>query len=189
MKVLGGTAALLPAAVIAKFAASETSSGTRQGNSPGESNSSGEKLELAAHHCGIRVPNLDASIAWYRDLLGFSVANRDELPGGTRFVFMKHGDFYLELFSDPSAAALPEGDYRGINHVAFVVKDLTAATEYLKRRGVEFTSPPAFGKMPPAGPKMPAKRAAFLHDPDGTLIELMDQSGLPEGIRDFGRFA
>jgi len=31
---------------------------------------------LMPHHCGISVPDLEASIAWYRDMLGFFVEKR-----------------------------------------------------------------------------------------------------------------
>ena len=35
-----------------------------------------DAFQLIPHHCGISVPDLDASIAWYRDMLGFSVEKR-----------------------------------------------------------------------------------------------------------------
>ena len=57
------------------------------------------QLELRPHHCGISVPNLEASIAWYRDVLGFSVDARGHIKKAQAEVaFMKHGNFYIELF-------------------------------------------------------------------------------------------
>jgi len=35
-----------------------------------------DTFQLIPHHCGISVPDLEASIAWYRDMLGFSVEKR-----------------------------------------------------------------------------------------------------------------
>ena len=33
-----------------------------------------ESFELKPHHLGISVPDLETSISWYHDMLGFSVA-------------------------------------------------------------------------------------------------------------------
>ena len=33
-------------------------------------------FDLKPHHCGISVPDLETSVAWYRDMLGFSVKAR-----------------------------------------------------------------------------------------------------------------
>ncbi len=35
-----------------------------------------DTFQLIPHHCGISVPDLEASVAWYRDMLGFSVVKR-----------------------------------------------------------------------------------------------------------------
>jgi len=32
-----------------------------------------QRADLKFHHSGVSVPNLAASIAWYRDMLGFEV--------------------------------------------------------------------------------------------------------------------
>jgi methylmalonyl-CoA/ethylmalonyl-CoA epimerase len=37
-------------------------------------------LEFWHHHGGVSVPDLDASIAWYRTMLGFEVEQRFPLP-------------------------------------------------------------------------------------------------------------
>ena len=63
-----------------------------------------DTFQLIPHHCGISVPDLEASITWYRDMLGFSVVKRltlDVLPA--KIAFMKHGDFYIELFQTEGA--------------------------------------------------------------------------------------
>ena len=37
-------------------------------------------IELKHHHGGVSVPDLEASIRWYREVLGFEVENRFEIP-------------------------------------------------------------------------------------------------------------
>ena len=53
--------------------------------------------------------DLEASIAWYADMLGFAVDRVVDAPGDTgRVALVRNGDFILELFCIPGAAALPE---------------------------------------------------------------------------------
>jgi hypothetical protein len=37
-------------------------------------------IELRFHHGGVSVPDLEASIRWYREVLGFEVEHRFEIP-------------------------------------------------------------------------------------------------------------
>ena len=134
-------------------------------------------IKLRPHHCGISVPDIEASIAWYRDMLGFSVALRLTLgaASGTKIVFMKHGDFYMELFEVPGAAPLPESQRdmhqnlatHGTKHIAFMVDDLRQAVDILKQRGVDIVRDVSKEEKP---------RAAFIRDNSGILIELVPPS-------------
>lgn len=36
-------------------------------------------FEVRPHHCGLSVPDLEAAIAWYREMLGFSLEIRQEM--------------------------------------------------------------------------------------------------------------
>lgn len=58
----------------------------------------------------LSVGDLDASIAWYEDVLGFNEAERYDFPDDRmRMAFMKRGDFepeLIELADTPSFAAL-----------------------------------------------------------------------------------
>jgi methylmalonyl-CoA/ethylmalonyl-CoA epimerase len=97
-------------------------------------------------HAGISVADLEASIAWYREMLGFTVDRIVDIPEDTgRLALIRNGDFLLELFCLPDAAPLPEErrhpatDLRthGMKHVAYAVADLRALMEHLKARGVD----------------------------------------------------
>lgn len=133
-----------------------------------------ELFELRPHHCGISVPNLEASIAWYRDMLGFSVKARLTLEAvGAKIAFLKHGDFQIELFEVPGAAPLPDDrrypdvDLRthGTKHIAFAVEDLKRVVDTLKERGVDI----AMDVM-----NMPDGKVAFIRDNSGILIEFIE---------------
>lgn len=135
---------------------------------------------------GLPVSNLAASLAFYRDLLGFSVAS-DELEEGpflstilrlpqARAHIVKlrvpgDGGFLVELLeyqSPPSPR--PSGltvHTVGHAHLALTVRDLDAAYRRLVGEGVVFISAPA---VSPSG----RAKVAFCEDPDGYRLELVE---------------
>ena len=129
---------------------------------------------LRAHHCGISIPDLERSIAWYRDHLGFAVEYRTTMPAVPfKGAFLRRGDTRIELFERPGAAALPEARRdpvtdlatHGTKHLALEVDDLDAAFGWLTARGVEVAFPP-FEAHGLAG--------CYIRDCDGILIELIE---------------
>jgi len=131
-------------------------------------------FQLIPHHCGISVPDLEASIAWYRDMLGFSVEKRltlDVVPA--RIAFLKHGDFFIELFQIEDAAPLPEERRHpdrdicthGTKHIAFAVEDVPKFVDALKKRGVDMAMDVNI---------MENKAMAFIRDNAGNLIEIVE---------------
>ena len=133
-------------------------------------------FELKADHCGISVPDLEASIAWYHDMLGFSLEQRfaiDAVP--FKAAFLRRGDFRIELFEVTGASPLPAGrrypneDLRthGTKHVAFVVQDVRAVFAELKRRGVDIAMDVFI--VEGIGP------GGFIRDNAGNLIELLER--------------
>lgn len=131
-------------------------------------------IKLTPHHLGISVPELEASITWYRDMLGFSVAKRmtlDVVPA--KIAFLNHGDFYIELFEIEGAAPLPEDrrypdqDIRthGTKHIAFAVQDVHEFINELKKRGVDIAMDVNM---------MENKAMAFIRDNAGNLIEIVE---------------
>jgi methylmalonyl-CoA/ethylmalonyl-CoA epimerase len=133
-------------------------------------------FELKVDHCGISVPDLEASIVWYCDVLGFSVEKRfalDAVP--FKAVFLRRGDFRIELFEVPGAAPLPEErrypnqDLRthGTKHIAFAVEDVRAVFAVLKQRGVDIAMDVfVVDGIGPGG---------FIRDNAGNLIELLER--------------
>jgi catechol 2,3-dioxygenase-like lactoylglutathione lyase family enzyme len=118
------------------------------------------------------VKDLDRSVSFYRDYLGFEVVDVD--PG--RNAFLRTGDFLLVLFvpEDPGTLLASEyiartGGPRGdVYHVAFQVDPdkLDGYGEALRSRGLEVMGPINFAT---------GRRSYFFEDPDEHYIELTNQ--------------
>ncbi len=145
--------------------------------------------ELAIHHVSISVPDLDAAISWYGEIFGFEVQFRfaiESIPAKAAFV--KRGNLRLELWQVvgglpvPSGRREPNSDLRtaGTKHVAFAIPDLQTFLEGLVQRGVDIAAvqrDPTQPMQPDADPlarDKPPAFAAFIRDPAGVLIELID---------------
>lgn len=127
---------------------------------------------LRPHHFGISVPHLEAAIAWYERMLGFSVEERlhiAKIPA--HIAFVKRGDFRIEIFEVEGAAPLPD-DRRvpnldlkthGNKHMCFEVPDVPAAVAALRSAGADI----AFELTVDGNP------TAFVRDCAGNLIELL----------------
>jgi catechol 2,3-dioxygenase-like lactoylglutathione lyase family enzyme len=113
------------------------------------------------------VTDLDAAVAFYRDLLGFT----EELRSPPAFAMLYRGDLRL-LLSVPGHAggggALPDGSVPapgGWNRIALQVSDLSAMVAELSRKGARFRSGITTGV---------SVRQTLLHDPAGNLVELFE---------------
>jgi methylmalonyl-CoA/ethylmalonyl-CoA epimerase len=130
---------------------------------------------LRPDHAGISVADLEASIAWYRDMLGFKLDRIVDVPGDSgRVALIRRGDFILELFFIPESAPLPEArrhpstDLRihGIKHVAYAVPDIRALVEALKAKGVDVVWDVVLHDN---------TWCAFVRDNSGNLVEFVER--------------
>jgi methylmalonyl-CoA/ethylmalonyl-CoA epimerase len=126
-------------------------------------------------HAGISVGDLGASIAWYRDMLGFELLRVVDVPEDTgRVALIGQGDFILELFCLPDATPLPEErrhpatDLRtqGIKHVAYAVQDIDGFMAELKAKDVDVV----WDVVVHDGDK-----CAFVRDNSGNLVEFVER--------------
>jgi catechol 2,3-dioxygenase-like lactoylglutathione lyase family enzyme len=117
------------------------------------SNSAAEKIlgtTPKTLHLGISVSNLEASVKWYTETLGFEVSKRLDLPD-TRFriAVIEYQGFGVELIEvagsgkSPFAWQEPGPQHRiqGYVHFAFQVDDLEATERALQERGAHFACP------------------------------------------------
>ena len=122
-------------------------------------------------HTMLRVGNLDASLKFYRDKLGMKVLRQQEYPDG-RFTlaFVGYGDedshTVLELTYNWDQDKYDIGTAYG--HVAIGVSDIYRTCDELKADGVKVIRPP--GPM-----KHGTTIIAFIEDPDGYKVELIER--------------
>jgi catechol 2,3-dioxygenase-like lactoylglutathione lyase family enzyme len=138
------------------------------------------------HHTGCTVADLDRSVAFYRDLLGFEVVLSQEKQGGYLGAIVGYPDAHVRM----AQVKLPRSDHRlelfqylapeplraeieprtiGPTHVCLIVGDLRAVYERLRAAGVDsfFSSPIEVDTGRNAG-----GLALYLRDPDGVILEL-----------------
>jgi lactoylglutathione lyase len=116
-------------------------------------------------HAMVRVRDLEASLAFFRDGLGLVETRRRDYPQG-RFILV-----YLAAPENPEAEVeltynYDDEDYgsaRNFGHLAFAVDDIYAACAHLQSRGITILRPPRDGRM------------AFVRSPDAISIELLQK--------------
>jgi catechol 2,3-dioxygenase-like lactoylglutathione lyase family enzyme len=127
---------------------------------------------VGTHHIALATRNFDRLRDFYTATLGLPLIGG--FPG-ERIVFLGAGTTAIELIEEgtPGRAA----GLNGWSHLALEVADLDAAHAALAARGVPFHVPPE--PYPPAAPTV---RIAFLRDPDGNEIELIQPLATPYPI-------
>ncbi|NNE88686.1 MAG: glyoxalase [Silicimonas sp.] len=127
-------------------------------------------------HVHLRVSDLERSIAFYRDVLGFDVMQRY----GSKAAFLSVGGYHhqiaLNTWESKGGARPPKGT-TGLYHVAFLYPDrasLGAAVHAVKTAGVPLIGAADHG----------VSEAVYLEDPDGNGIELYRDRACEDWPRD-----
>ena len=143
---------------------------------------------LSADHTGIAVSNLERSLAFWRDVLGFEFSHSAHQKGERpeQITGVKGAELKLAVLKTPSGHKielleyLAPGDRRknfdlrpcdlGHVHVALIVDDLDAVLKKIADSGWKAAGEPqGLTSGPNAG-----KRVVYVFDPDGTTIEFME---------------
>jgi catechol 2,3-dioxygenase-like lactoylglutathione lyase family enzyme len=150
------------------------------------STSSNEFRIISADHTGITVSNLERSLAFWHDVLGFEFSHAahqkgelaQEITGVTGAelklaVLKAPGGHKIELLEYLAPANRKPANLRscdvGSVHVALLVNDLDTVLERIAASGWKAAGKPqTLSTGPNAG-----KRVVYARDPDGTTIELM----------------
>jgi methylmalonyl-CoA/ethylmalonyl-CoA epimerase len=123
-------------------------------------------------HVGIAVPDLDAALAFYRDVLGLAPHPPEQADGAT-IVSLPFGDSEVELLApltaDGPIAKFLERRGPGIHHLCYRVPDLDAALTACRAAGYRLID-----EVPRAGAG--GRRIAFVHPKAtaGILLELTE---------------
>ncbi|MEZ5400869.1 MAG: VOC family protein [Bryobacteraceae bacterium] len=128
-----------------------------------------KRISTRLLHTGIIVGSVEASLAFYRDILGFVEFWRGS-SNGKMLSWMNlrvpDGDDYIEFMLYDQ---LPEPTKRGSqHHICLVVDDMEQAVAELKARAAHYSRPIEIRTG------INRKRQANLFDPDGTRTELME---------------
>lgn len=147
----------------------------------------------AIDHLNIVVRDIETTIRFYCDLLGFRQTNRATLQGewidtvaglpGIRaevvFLELPGNGPRIEVlqYLTPAGQNLPAhslANTLGLRHFALRISDMVATVERLRAAGVRFVSNPV---EVPAGilkGSSVRKTLCYFHDPDGVLLELAE---------------
>jgi lactoylglutathione lyase len=124
-------------------------------------------------HTSIRTSNMDKSIDFYTRIIGLKLIARREIPQNkAEIAFLQNADgkgakLELTFYRKQKEFSQPEYENRLFDHLAFEVPNMEKIMNVLRKEKVTITDEPF--KLGPTGPLI-----AFIEDPDGTLIELIE---------------
>jgi catechol 2,3-dioxygenase-like lactoylglutathione lyase family enzyme len=139
---------------------------------------------------GLTVSDMERSVAFYRDLLGFEKTSDTEVAGPAyerltglaglraRVVSMRLGAERIELteFLTPHGRPAP-ADSRSndvwFQHVAIITNDIEQGYLWLRRHNVRQVSPGP-QRLPDWNPKAGGIKAFYFRDPDGHPLEILE---------------
>jgi lactoylglutathione lyase len=138
----------------------------------GESTAAPDTSKFQFLHTMIRVKDLDKSIDFYTRLLGMNELSRRDYPSGEfTLAFVGYGDETSSTVIELTHNWGQEEPYdlgTGFGHLAVGVPDIYGTCEALAAEGVSIPRPP--GPMKHGGSVI-----AFIEDPDGYKIELIER--------------
>jgi lactoylglutathione lyase len=125
-----------------------------------------EQTGLRLFHVSLMVKDLDKSVEFYRDQLGFRVVRFQEMGGFQRVAFMSSGDGEPLIELKQMLKDIKGMPTEGFSHLGVFVEDVNAVYEKTTEAGVLWARKP---RVPgPGAPYM-----GYIVDPDGYEIEVM----------------
>jgi len=125
-------------------------------------------------HTSIRVSNMDRSIDFYTRNMGLKLLSRREIPqNNAEIAFLqdlegKGAKLELTLFRNQKKFIQAEYEDRLFDHLAFDIKNMDETISKMRKEKVTITDEPF--RLSATGSLI-----AFIEDPDGTLIELIER--------------
>lgn len=125
-------------------------------------------------HTSIRTSNMGRSIDFYTRLLGLTLLSRREIPqNNAEIAFLrdpqaKGAMLELTFYRNQKMFNQPDYENRVFDHLAFEIKNMSQTIKKMRKEKVTITDEPF--KLSSTGSFI-----AFVEDPDGTLIELIER--------------
>ena len=91
------------------------------------------------HHICIHTPEIEKSIAFYRDIMGFGLIGRETCDFG-EYAMMRLNDSLLELIQPKEQDGDTFGDKGSITHIGLAVEGIDAVLDELRKKGVPLLS-------------------------------------------------
>ncbi len=130
---------------------------------------------LGFEHVNLTCSNLDKTLRFYCDLVGYRLVVRRTTENGGEIAFIEQNGSQLEIVrpaGDVHAPvnAIPPSEV-GIKHFALAVDDVDAMYERLRAAGVEFVVPPRDAKNSDI-----VRKVCHSKDPDGIVVEFCERA-------------
>jgi lactoylglutathione lyase len=117
------------------------------------------------YHLGIKAKDSDASIRFYRDILGLDIVDTVEVLG-KKFTFVGNDTIQIEIEqANPGDTQADPSSMTGLNHFSVVVDDINGFVKKARMKGAGVL-------MDPFNPR-PDRLTTFIKDPDGVLIQVI----------------
>lgn len=118
-------------------------------------------------HVAIRVEDIETSIKFYTETLGFKLRKRFcEKESSVNIAFITVGDLELEILEFPKWAGNVDDSVQNFPHLSFTVEDADATMKELMQRGVKFESEEILKVQ------NESLAIAFFRGPSGELLEI-----------------
>ncbi|MCC6713060.1 MAG: VOC family protein [Candidatus Dadabacteria bacterium] len=148
---------------------------------------------LSIDHINFVVSDLERSVRFYTELLGFHESKRAHLEGewiekivglkrvvaDVAFIVAPAGEPRIELlcYKTPEGESIPANSLAntvGIRHIAFRVDDIHASAKKLRDAGVKLLGDPVIVPETVVTHDAGHKMLCYFHDPDGILLEITE---------------
>jgi catechol 2,3-dioxygenase-like lactoylglutathione lyase family enzyme len=143
----------------------------------------------AVDSVSITVADMDRSLAFYQDVLGFEKVSEVEVEGDAwehlmgvfglrmRVARLRLGDEFIELIEvmAPRGRPIPVNSRSNdgwFQHVAIIVSDMARAFAWLRQHDITYASPSP-QRLPDWNPNAGGIEAFYFKDPDGNTLEIL----------------